>query len=212
MPHDVGEARGIHHDPDAVAGSHTAGEERVDTHTPWTASAFGDNQRSNVTNISWGSVIAGVVTFFAILLLLNLATAAMGIQTANFSAGSLDGAGTTAGIAAAVSMILALLAGGFVAGSLAVKGGLLHGFLTWATSMLTAVVLGGIAGFNILQQARVSLDGQVTQQQANTAATSLWWTFAGLLFGAMLAALGGLLGSRSVDRRRREEVTATRTV
>lgn len=216
-PHAVGETHGIEHDGNR-AGSHTATgrgstyeRDRIehDDRSPWSANAFGDNQRSDVTNISWGSVIAGVVTFVATLLLLNVATAALGIQSANFgSSNPAAAAGSTAGIALAISMILALLAGGFVAGALAVKGGLLHGFLTWATSMLTAIVLGGIAGFNFLQQAQIRVDNEVTQQQANTATTGLWWTFAGLLLGAVLAAIGGLLGSRSVDRRR--ESTALR--
>src|SRR5690606_11820790 len=81
--------------------------------------------------VSWGAIFAGVVTFLAVTVLLSLVTAGIG----------LTGEGMAAGIWSIIALAIALAAAGYVAGALAVRGGLLHGFLTWATSLVAAVVL-----------------------------------------------------------------------
>jgi len=190
-------------------------------------SLVGTDRVGRSSNISWGAVIAGVVTFLAVTVMLSLVTAGLGLA----------GAGVGAGIWSIVAVALALAAGGFVAGALAVRGGLIHGFLTWATSLVVALVLAVMLGASVLgavggaigQLAPVAsqeLDlGQVaedTQQnvdddevqqttedakeQASEAAEdaqpSVWWTFVGMLLGAAVAAGTGALGARSVLTRR----------
>lgn len=114
-----------------------------------------DASRRSRTNASWGAIFAGVATFLALTLVLNIATAAMGLQGVD---------GTAAGIWSIVTVAIALAVAGFVAGALAVRAGLLHGFLTWATSMLAILVLAGWLGTGLLGAA-----GNVAGTAAQTA-------------------------------------------
>src|SRR5690606_25255759 len=91
----------------------------------------GTDRAGRASNVSWGAIFAGVVTFLAVMVLLSLVTAGIG----------LTGSGVGAGIWSVIAIALALGAGGYVAGALAVRSGLLHGFLTWATSLVAALVL-----------------------------------------------------------------------
>lgn len=208
-------------------------------------SLIGTEHGGSDSNISWGSVIAGVITFLAVTILLSLVTAGIG----------LGGSGVGAGIWSIIALALALIAGGFVAGALALRSGLLHGFLTWATSLVVALALavglgagvlgaaGGIvggvvssasqaaSGTDLTQvaddaegavsddavqdaqdQADEALDNaqQVADDAAETAQAASWYAFVGLLLGAIIAAIGGALGVRSVlSRRDRTTVTTT---
>ena len=208
-------------------------------------SLIGTERGNRDSNISWGSVIAGVMTFLAVTILLSLVTAGIGLGDSS--------AGLAAGIWSVLALAIALLAGGYVAGALALRSGLLHGFLTWATSLVVALaltvglgatvlgaaggVVGGVvssasqaAGGTDLTEAAEGADGAVSdgavqdaqdqasealdnaQQTADEAAdaaqTASWWGFIGLLLGAVIASVGGILGTRSViNRRDRESVT-----
>ena len=200
-------------------------------------SLIGTDRGGRSSNVSWGAIIAGVVTFLAVTVLLSLVTAGLG----------LGGAGVGAGIWSIIALAVALAAAGFVAGALAVRGGLLHGFLTWATSLvvalaltvwLSASLLGAVGGVvssatqalggtdvsqvaeevqgnvdeedveNAQDQADEAVEGaqQVAEDAADTAQAGAWWGFVGLLVGAVIAALGGMLGVRSVLSRRNNEV------
>lgn len=201
-------------------------------------------------NVSWGAIFAGVVTFLGVSILLAIGAAAMGLQGSS---------GTATGIFSVIGLIIAFLAAGYVAGALGVRAGLFHGFATWATSLIAALVLAGWVGASALggifgtfgnvadsvaqtagQAANVTSDDardasnaaqdaadNVSQQDideaeaqardaANQAADQAretynevapqaaeggWWTFAGLLLGAVLASLAGAAGARSVINR-----------
>lgn len=208
----------------SAAEVHTA----HDDHT--TQNAMLGTARSRATsNVSWGSIIAGVVTFLALTVLFSMVSAAMGLDGAS---------GTATGIWTVVALAIALAVAGYVAGALAARGGLLHGFLTWAASLLSVLVLAGWLGTTMLgavgnvvgsvaNQANISAEqvqgsaeqaqDQVTQQDvdqarqqagqaADTTAQGLWWAFAGTLIGAGIAAATGAAGARSVAHKR-EEVT-----
>lgn len=97
----------------------------------WKDTLFGSDRAEDVRNVSWGSIFAGIVTFLAIVLLFALATASFG----------LDGSSTGATIMTIVGLVLGLFVGGAVAGALAVRAGFIHGFITWAGSVVAAVVL-----------------------------------------------------------------------
>ncbi|SDL95583.1 hypothetical protein SAMN04488535_1371 [Corynebacterium mycetoides] len=195
-------------------------------------------------NVSWGAIFAGVVTFLGIMILLGVGAAAMGLQ--GLSA-------TATGIFALISLALAFAAAGYVSGALGVRAGLFHGFATWATSLIAALVLTGWLGASIIgglgsalgtvaqsagnavnvtsqdaqaaqnnvdqqdaqnaqQQAGQTAD-QVAQQAQETynevapqAAEGTWWTFAGLIIGALISALAGAAGARSVLNREEQQV------
>lgn len=95
---------------------------------------------------SWGSIIGGVVTVLAVSILLSLLTTALGFGVADpTSSDPLDGVGTAFGIGSAVTLLIALAAGGYVAGRLAGRSGMVHGFLVWATALIFASVLASMA-------------------------------------------------------------------
>lgn len=214
---------------DLGTGSHTVGGP---TDVSWKENVLGDARGGRVQNVSWGAIFAGVVTFLAVVFLFSLLTAAFG----------LDGSGTGAAVVSIIGVLLGFFAAGGVAGAMAVRGGLVHGFLTWATSVLAAVLLvvvltlgtagaiGGVLGSVVgglgaaagpsiskvqpsdipspsaEQSAQAQQAGQQAQQAAQQAAdatkTGATYGFFGLLLGGVVASVGGLLGSRSVNNRR----------
>ncbi|MGJ7440528.1 TIGR04086 family membrane protein [Aquipuribacter sp. MA13-6] len=125
--------------------------DREQSSPSWKADALGDDRPGARHNISWGAVIAGVVTFLALTLMLSLITAALGLGMADLdSADPGEGVGLATGLWSLVTLVLALAAGGYVAGVLSGQAGLIHGFLTWATALLAAVVLASLLVGNIL--------------------------------------------------------------
>jgi hypothetical protein len=110
--------------------------------------------------ISWGAIFAGVVLVLAVQLLLSILGLAIGLTTVEPAQGangmpSASSFGIGAGIWWAVSYILALIAGGYVAARLAglvtSYDGMLHGLLTWAFALLVTfylltTALGGVIG------------------------------------------------------------------
>ena len=101
--------------------------------------------------ISWGAIFAGAVVALATQLVLTLIGGAVGLATLNPATGQ-SPSGTTFGIGAAIwlalSSLLSLFAGGYVAGRLGgTFNGWLHGLATWATvTMLTVLLLATAAG------------------------------------------------------------------
>lgn len=91
---------------------------------------------------SWGSIIGGVVTVFAVSVLLSLLGSSIGLGMIDPHAENpVEGVGVVFGIWSAVSLIICLAAGGFVAGRLAGNAGTTHGFLVWAAALLLASML-----------------------------------------------------------------------
>lgn len=149
-------------EPANVAGSHS--DTGGTTDVSWKENALGNAREGRVQNVSWGAIFAGVVTFLAIVFVFSLLTAAAG----------LDGSGTGAAVVSIIGLLLAFFGAGGVAGAMSVRGGLVHGFLTWATSLLATVLLlvlltlgaagavGGILGSLVsgLGRRRGSLDHQ----------------------------------------------------
>lgn len=114
--------------------------------------------------ISWPAVFAGVALVLSVQLLLSLLGIGIGLSTIEPLEGTTPEAGTI-GIGSAIwwviSILIALVVGGYVAAwlsGLAVRvDGMLHGLLTWAVTLLVSFVLltsalGGLIGgaFNVL--------------------------------------------------------------
>ena len=89
------------------------------------------------TRLSWGAIIAGAITAIAILTLLNLLGLSIGLATINPTeeSNALHGLGTGSLIWFALANLIALFAGGWVAGRLAgfpkKSTSMTHGFLSW---------------------------------------------------------------------------------
>lgn len=101
--------------------------------------------RDEFKRVSWGSIFGGVVTVLAISILLSILASAIGLFMFDpTSENPTSGMGTNFGIWTAISLIISLAAGGFVAGKLSGADGMIHGFLAWATTMIVSVILIGM--------------------------------------------------------------------
>ncbi|MFO0754781.1 MAG: hypothetical protein U0411_15815 [Thermodesulfovibrionales bacterium] len=124
-------------------------------------SGEGPYPRGVLRRISWGAIFAGTVVALVIGLALSLLGMGIGLGTINPATeeNPLGGVGVGAGIWAAVSALLSLFAGGWVAGRLAgfprSPIGILHGVVVWGVVtlfsfylMTTAVgtLVSGVAG------------------------------------------------------------------
>ncbi len=93
-------------------------------------------------NLSWGSIFAGIVTFIALFVTFSLINAALGFgQFDPTQANPFNNMGTGQAIWTAISLILSFLGAGFISGLTSRRLGFVHGFLTWAGSLLLSTVL-----------------------------------------------------------------------
>lgn len=97
--------------------------------------------------VSWGAIIAGAVVALTIHVVLAVLGLAIGASVINplQEANPVEGIGIGAGIYFVISAILAVLAGGYVAGALSRiqerRNRTLHGLATWALVTLLSVML-----------------------------------------------------------------------
>lgn len=92
--------------------------------------------------ISWGSIIAGVITVLSISILLSILGSSIGLYMLDpQSSDPASGIGTTMSIWSVVSLLISLAAGGFVAGKLAGTDGMIHGFLVWSVTLIIGVIM-----------------------------------------------------------------------
>jgi hypothetical protein len=98
--------------------------------------------------VSWGAIFAGVVMVLAIQLLLSMLGLGIGLSTISPASGDTPNGsslGIGAGIWWAVTYLVALFAGGYVAARLAAVvaplDGALHGLLTWSFTLLVTFYL-----------------------------------------------------------------------
>lgn len=81
-------------------------------------------------NIYWDAIIAGVITVLSIFMTFGLIESAIGFGTLNpTSSDPLDGVGTGLVIWTIITIVLSLMAAGFVSGVVAKRIGLLTRFL-----------------------------------------------------------------------------------
>ncbi|MCA1179812.1 MULTISPECIES: CAP-Gly protein [unclassified Pantoea] len=115
-----------------------------------------DIVRENVLQrrVSWGSILAGVVTVLAISILLTTLGTSLGLSMLSPKSDDIiNGADKTVIIWSVVSIVFSLACGGFVSGRLAGADGTIHGFLSWASSLLVASLLGFALAGGILNMA-----------------------------------------------------------
>ena len=111
----------------------------------WRATYLGSDSHEASANTSWASIFAGVVTFLALLVTFSLIGTAIGLGVADpTSDNPLEGVGTGLMIWAVLTLLISLAAAGFVTGVLAVRAGFMHGVVTWATGVVTFVILLGM--------------------------------------------------------------------
>src|SRR5690606_17289831 len=133
--------------------------------------------------VSWGAVLAGSLVAIMVMLLINLLTLGIGLQSIDpaTEAEPLAGVGTGAAIGVIIANVLALFLGGWVAGRVAGHTGrfegALHGVLTWglvtllsfwllstAVGRLVSGVTGAIGqGLSVMGQGVAAVAPQAAQ-------------------------------------------------
>jgi hypothetical protein len=156
--------------------------------------------------ISWSSIIAGVLSSFGLFVLLSVLGVAAGLEVAD------DGADPTFGpqiasIITGLFVVLAFLAGGFIAAWTAdvdePESAVLHGFLVWAlfVVLLLAMVASGL-GAGIGASSEI-FSGSFSPGDATNAVSDAGWA---AVFGLVLAVgstiLGAVLAARPEVRER----------
>jgi hypothetical protein len=158
-------------------------------------------REAGIGKLSFLSVLAGTLVaygaFAVLAALAAAAAAAIGLNT-DLSANNWAELGVASAIAAAVVLLLAYGFGGYVAGRMARRAGLLHGL---AVFVLALVIVALIAAIAATQSDTSAVRGNLRSLGIPT--TGAEWSDVGTLAGigslaAMLvgALLGGLLGER----------------
>ncbi|MDT2813709.1 methyl-accepting chemotaxis protein [Vagococcus carniphilus] len=100
------------------------------------------DERDRGYSLSWGAIFSGVVTFIALFFSLSLIGSAIGFGMFEPTSNEpLNGVGTGLLIWTLISLILSYLGAGFVSGVSASGVGLLHGFLTWCSSLIVMLFI-----------------------------------------------------------------------
>ncbi|AZA13842.1 hypothetical protein ACFPVT_07025 [Corynebacterium choanae] len=103
-------------------------------------------------NLSWGAIFAGVVSFVSVFLTLSLIGNAIGLGLLSPASDDVtNGAGIGIIIWTIINFLVSFGIAGFVAGLTSGRVGFVHGFITWATSVLVLVVAlswGTVAAVN----------------------------------------------------------------
>jgi hypothetical protein len=158
-------------------------------------------REAGIGKLSLISVLAGVLVaygaFAVLAALAGAAAAAFGLDT-NLSANNWAELGVGSAIVAAVVLLLAYLFGGYVAGRMARRAGLLHGLAVFVLALLIVAVVAAVAA---TQTDTGAIRGNLRNLGIPT--TGGEWGEIGTLAGigslvAMLvgAVLGGILGER----------------
>lgn len=138
---------------------HSAQEIRVQSVGATADSGYVDRSRDfldRLKRVSWSSVFAGALVALMVQLSLSLLGMGIGLSTINPTSetDAAEGLGTGAAIWYAVSSLIALFIGGWVAGRLARSektfDGALHGILTWGVLTLFSFYLVTTALGNVI--------------------------------------------------------------
>lgn len=149
--------------------------------------------------ISWGSVIAGVVTAIALSLLFTTLGTSLGLSMLEPKSEDIINGADKAVIAwSVISVVISLACGGFIAGRLAGTDGTVHGFLSWATSLIIASVLGFAAVGGVLNMAGSAVSGVAS---ATGSAVSGMGNLAGKAAGGTADIASELTESLGLDTR-----------
>ena len=170
------------------------------------------------SRISWGPILGGVATAFAVYMLLGLLGQAIGFSVMDNVSGESLGIG--AAIWATLTIVVALFAGGWVCSRFTVgedqTEAVLYGAILWGTMFIVLLVLAGI-GLSMGMGAMLGVSqgqqfaGMNAENARELATQASWWAFGGTLL-SMLAAIGGSIAGAATGhhtRHRGAAVTGT---
>lgn len=96
--------------------------------------------------VSWGAIFAGAAVVLAVSMLLSVLGTSIGLFILDPTTSQpFSGVFGTVGIWTAVSILVGLACGGFVAGKLAGADGFIHGFVVWSVTLIAGMMLVGTA-------------------------------------------------------------------
>ena len=147
------------------------------------------------------SVLAGVLcaygAFAIVAAVVGAALAAADVNT-EFRSNDWTGSGAVASLASAAVLFIAYLFGGYVAGRMARRAGLLHGALVFVVSLLVGGVAGGVvstlADSNDIEDNLRSIGVPTTMDQVTEVAV------AGVILSLVAVLVGSLLGGALGER------------
>lgn len=147
------------------------------------------------------SVLAGVISaygaFAIVAAIAGAILTSVDAQT-EFRTNDWTGSGAVAALASAVVLFLAYLFGGYVAGRMARRAGMLHGVVVFIVSLVLGAVVGGVVNAladsaEIEQNLRSIGVPTTTDQISDVAIAAAVVSLAAVLIGSVL---GGVLGER----------------
>ena len=155
--------------------------------------------------VRWGPVWAGVITTFALFIVLELLGVGLGLISPTNG-----NSGVTSGISTLIAGLIAFFIGGWVAesssGVRGVSSRLLTGFLVWAL-VTTLILFLSVVGLGTLFGALGAIAGQFAAagrsvnvgsvnpaQVGNASRIAGWSAFIWLVISALAAMLGSLIG------------------
>ncbi len=158
--------------------------------------------------VHWGPVWAGVIGFFAALILLSLLGLGIGLATVD-PATNAAGIGTPAFIWGGIVLLLSYFVGGWFAGwTSSDRGSTMSAFIlgttVWALSVVLIVVvsatnlIGGLARILAVLNLTVIGIGPIGGEVAAVAASTAIWTFFVLLLAWLAAFAGAYVGTRGM--------------
>lgn len=104
---------------------------------------------AGLSGLSVTSVLAGVVTaygtFAIVAAVVGAALSGSGVET-DFRTNDWTGSGAVAALASAVTLLVAYLAGGYVAGRMARRNATMHGIAVFLLSLIAGAVVGAVIG------------------------------------------------------------------
>jgi hypothetical protein len=187
--------------------------------------------------LRWGAVFAGAAVSVGLWILLQTLGAGIGLSTVDAdNPGSLRSAGIGTGIWTVIAPLVALFAGGFVAGrvsgTLSRRGGALHGLVLWSIAAVLGFVSmlllasGFARGVAVVNRDAVDTTSEElgvttmrgdmaraaprndyqTRQTADAIGNAMLWSGLAMLLGLGAAVGGGAAGVRVLGRNGRHLV------
>lgn len=159
--------------------------------------------------VRWGPIWAGLLLAIGIQLVLGLIGAAIALSAYNPSAANYaQRVGSFTGIWSAISALIALFVGGYVAGRMAavlgLRNGIVQGSVVWALALVAGIVLSGLGAAGVLGAMSnvtgaltrgLNVSGPEGRTLINSAISATWWTVVGAILAWVAAAIGGVLGT-----------------
>lgn len=146
-------------------------------------------------NVRWSSIWAGFVTAFGTQLILMSLVVAILVTVGRGTANP-----TALGILTAAIAFVALIAGGYVTGRMAMAGstgGVLHALFLWGLIVTLGTLATAIGATNVLSGTLGTAAGGITR---SASVGTAWWVFITIAAALIGTLIGGSAGGSMSDR------------